>query len=133
MPSNRQASYSQFLRDCWRGMPARTLPLISPIQVHAGTRLCVLFQNAQQVRKVTKPSSITPHRLAIIFPDHSPLCWSQCNHSGTLVHIWWHFPLLRCFWPEVFNLLTSVTHITCTPDPKLALLSVGIEQWRIQF
>lgn len=40
---------------------------------------------------------------------------------------------LVTFWSEVFNSLSSVSHISCASDPKLALLGVDIEIWLTRF
>lgn len=41
---------------------------------------------------------IIPTKLAMIFPDASPLCFRSGRHVGTMCYTWWTCPKIKCFW-----------------------------------
>lgn len=52
-----------------------------------------------------------PSLLAKIYPDASPLCFRNCNHIGTMYHIWWSCSRIRSLWNKVFSLICKVTTV----------------------
>lgn len=69
---------------------------------------------------------MTPARLAIIYPSADPLYFWGCQLMGTLAHIWWGCPRIRCFWRKFFNLIRRVTGCEITRSPEVALLNSHI-------
>lgn len=56
--------------------------------------------------------------------------------TGSMVHIWWHCPVLKTFWSNAISIASSVkknTNTVMTPDPKLALLGIGMDSWPFEF
>lgn len=55
--------------------------------------------------KVVHRAHISKVKLAQTFPGTSSLC-NRCQCAeGTLIHMFWTFPKLECFWWSIFNTL----------------------------
>lgn len=61
------------------------------------------------MRKIHLRWYLTPCKIAHCSSSASPLCWRQCSHKGTLLHMWWSCPCISPFWQIVFNLITELT------------------------
>lgn len=70
---------------------------------------------------------LKPTRIAGFHSQTSPLCWRQCGHRGSLMHILWACPSLKTFWSHVFDLKRKLTDTPLPKNPELAILSLGIE------
>lgn len=77
--------------------------------------------------KVIHRWQYTPSRLSKMFPNTSPLCWRECGHKGHLLHMFWECPNVTSFWNNIFKLLGEITGVLTPPDPKLAILLIGLE------
>lgn len=71
----------------------------------------------------------TPSRLSKMFHNTSPLCWRDCGHKGHLLHMFWECPNVTSFWNNIFKLLGEITGVITPPDPKLAILLIGLERF----
>lgn len=75
---------------------------------------------------------LTPYRLPKMYPGQSPSCWRNCGSIGSIAHTLWFCKSLSSFWNQVFALISSITGISCSPTPALALLHIGIEKFPTQ-
>lgn len=53
--------------------------------------------------KVISHWYMVPTRLAKIYLADSPLCFRECGHTGSLLHIFWQCPRIRGFWNQIFS------------------------------
>lgn len=54
-----------------------------------------------------------------------PRHWWCCGLAqGTMLHIWWDFPVLCPFWDSIFSLYNSLTGSYIPTSPSLGLLSM---------
>lgn len=67
-----------------------------------------------------------PSRLAMIYPNASPLCFRGCNLVGSMFHIWWSCPCIRTHWNRVFCMLKKITGAAISQGPTKALLSCRV-------
>lgn len=80
-----------------------------------------------------------PLIFAKFYPLASPLCFRDCSHIGSVLHIWWECPKIRGLWNKIFSMVRKVTEIQVTKSPHIALLNVPIEKastikkWLIHF
>lgn len=81
----------------------------------------------ESLQKIFHRWYYTPYSFTSIFPDNSAKCWYNCDHSGTLHHIWWSCPVITRLWVVVKTLLMSVTHTPMTLTPNMAFLGVGTQ------
>lgn len=72
---------------------------------------------------------MTPSRLHAMDPSISPLCWRECKEKGNLSHVLWECSKIQPLWKEVFSLISRITGVSCSSDPALALLSLGINNF----
>lgn len=56
-----------------------------------------------------------------------PICWRNCNQTGTLLHILWSCPALTRLWKEVQNILQDIFHFPLKLTPQIAILNINIE------
>ena len=66
---------------------------------------------------------LVPERLHQCFPSSSPLCFRDCSHRGSFLHVWWECPKIRGFWNRVFHLIRKVTGVPVAQSPHVALLN----------
>ena len=67
---------------------------------------------------------LVPVRIAKYIPQYSPLCFRGCGELGSHIHIFWECPVTKCFWKEVFLILSTLFKKTIKPDPSIALLNL---------
>lgn len=89
--------------------------------VHKATRCTSLWE---LTNKITLRWYLTPLKLAKFQTNSSALCWRQCNHTGTLLHILWHCPIITNLWKEVTHLIQDIGHFNITLTPQLAILNM---------
>lgn len=64
----------------------------------------------------------TPERLHKRNVQCSQFCQRCKSGIGKLLHLLWACPCLNSCWPSVLNVLTTITGITITAEPKVTLL-----------
>lgn len=75
----------------------------------------------------------TPYQLAKMFPSQSPLCWRDCGSQGTIFHTFWQCKNVSSYWKKVFSILADITGVLNPPEPALAILHLGIDNYPLQF
>lgn len=78
------------------------------------------------MRKIHLRWYLTPNRLAHMKADATNLCWRQCGHIGSQLHMWWSCPITISFWQQVNNLLTAVLGCKIVLSPELAVLDIHL-------
>lgn len=66
---------------------------------------------------------MVPTRIAKIYPNASPLCFRNCGHIGSMIHIWWECPKIRGLWNKIFHIIRKITNIPIPKTPQYALLN----------
>lgn len=69
-------------------------------------------------KMVLRPSQIS--KFSPQYPSH---CFRGCSTPGTQVHIWWECNIVRSFWSEVFNILSTMFKVILLPDTHIALVN----------
>lgn len=57
----------------------------------------------------------------------SLLCFQGCGHKGTMYHILWQCPKVRCFWIRVYNFIYTLTQVNLGKSQRQALLGCRVE------
>lgn len=60
------------------------------------------------------------HKFSSQYPSH---CFRGCSALGTHVHIWWECNIVRSFWSEVFDVLSTMFKVLLLPKPTTTLLN----------
>lgn len=89
------------------------------------THKCSISTKAQETAyKLLTHWYTTPEKLHRWQPQTPDTCWwCQCE-TGTLIHIWWHCPLLATFWNKVREIITFITETKLTLNAAFCLLHV---------
>ena len=62
------------------------------------------------------------------FDSQTPnTCWRLCHAKGDILNILWSCLKLTTYWAKMFTIISDLTQVT--PDPALALLSLGIDKF----
>lgn len=61
-----------------------------------------------------------------IFPSINSLCDKCKAMEGTLGHLFWSCPTLRCFWEEIFNIYSWIYDLKLKPEGILAVLALRV-------
>lgn len=101
---------------------------LAAFKANAKSSACVdHWDNAQ---KILHRYYMTPHRLNTIDKNMSPLCWRECRQAGNLLHVLWDCPIIHSLWKQIASIISTLTGSIYDINPALALLSVGIDQFR---
>lgn len=89
----------------------------------------IALTTGNRTRKTIHRWHLTPYCLSKLFPGHPSTSWSTCGSAGTIAHPLWLYRSINSFkYKQIFALIATISQITTTPNPLLALLHLGIEQ-----
>lgn len=71
---------------------------------------------------------LVPLKLAKIYSASSPLCFLNCTHVGSMMHVWRDCPKIRGFRNKKLNLLRKVTGLPIQKSSHLALLNFSVPE-----
>lgn len=66
---------------------------------------------------------MVPLKISKIYPSASPMCFRNCGHIGSMLHIWWDCPRIRGLWNRIFHTIRKITGFPIQKSPQLALLN----------
>lgn len=105
----------------------------SPLQWQ---RACKVTQRATRCStlweitvKITLRWYITPAKISKFNPNSNDRCWRKCGLRGDILHVLWYCPNILQYWLEIFNIISDITQTKTPPNPALAILSIGIEEY----
>lgn len=71
---------------------------------------------------------MVPTRIAAYVPGASSSCFQGCGMEGTVLHIWWSCPKVKCFWILIYNFIYSLTQVNLLKSPQQALLGGPVDR-----
>lgn len=103
---------------------------LKAIHYNSSHTKCINYWEISQ--KIIHRWYLTPVRLAK-FTNADNLCWRGCQGVGSLLHTLWECPQLKSFLNQIFKLISEVTGCLTKPKAALALLSLGIGNFSIDY
>lgn len=64
--------------------------------------------------------------LYVLYDTCFQLCWRNCGHRWTLLHIFWQCPELQKLWTDVYRIISSLAGTLVLPTVELSLLHISI-------
>lgn len=92
---------------------------------------CVI--HLELLQKIALRWYLTSYRLSKFCQSNSPLCWRNCGAVGNLLYMFWTCKHLTSFWHNIFRSISNITGILTPPNPSLAILNIGIENFPPDF
>lgn len=111
----------------WEGELQKTFSLeewTKALQTSSKLSHCINYKEI--MRKIHLRWFLTPNRLAHMKSDATNLCWRQCGHIGSQLHMWWSCPITTSFWQQINNILMAVLGCKIVLSPEWAVFDIHL-------
>lgn len=79
------------------------------------------------IHKLLQRAYFIPEGHHKIWPSASKYCWRNCVGVGDIFHVFWTCSPLKCFWADVFCLISNIIGTSIQVEPAMGLFHLYLD------